>query len=191
MLFKKYLYLIIIFLGITSCYNINDRDKIPNNHSNTKPDKQYALMDKNIEAVNKMINNCHIKLDKQRSIIVTSLVKVNDLTKSSTFGRMSAEIVANRLSQLGYNVKEVKMNQNNIYIRKQEGEFVLSRKLQLIANEHNVQAIVVGTYATVENNSSFRGKTVYICLRIVEPLTNRIGCSQCYTLKGYSEKNWQ
>lgn len=161
------------------------------NSKNTQPVLKNTenIRTKNIKAVDDMINNCNIVLDKNRAIIVTALVSIDDLTKSSTLGRMSAEIIANRLAQHGYNVKEIKMNKNSIYIRKKEGEFVLSRKIKEVANKYDVQGIVVGTYAY--GGKYYNQDVVNICLRIVEPVTNRIGCSKCYSIKGYSKEKWQ
>jgi len=149
--------------------------------------KEINLQTETIEAVDELLNNCINKLDQTRPIIVASLVSIDNIQKSSTFGRMSSEIIASRLSQVGYNVKELKMSQNQIYIKKAEGEFVLSRDMQQIATKHNVQAIVVGTYAV----SKFGGyRDINICLKIVDPVSNIIGCSKCYISKS-SKANWE
>jgi len=137
-------------------------------------------------AVDRLLSNCINTFSQARPIIVASLVSIDDIQKSSTFGRMSSEIIASRLSQHGYNVKELKMNQSQIYIRKNEGEFVLSRDLQDIATRHNVQAVVVGTYAV--NKAGQRD--IYVCLKIVDPTSNVIGCSQCFISKSH-DVNWQ
>ena len=141
----------------------------------------------NIETVDQLMKNCLNRLDTDRPLIVASLVSVDDSTQSSTYGRMSAEIIANRLAQLGYQVKELKMNQNRIYIRKGQGEFVLSRELQNIAGQHDVQAVVVGTYALVNNGYK---DSVCVCLKIVDPISNIIGCSTCNVLKS-DHANWK
>jgi len=148
--------------------------------------KEINLQTETNEAVDALLNNCINKLDPARPIIVASLVSIDNIQKSSTFGRMSSEIIASRLSQLGYNVKELKMSQNQIYIKKAEGEFVLSRDIQDIATKHNVQAVVVGTYAV--NKVGYRD--INICLKIIDPVSNIIGCSKCYISKS-PEVNWE
>jgi len=152
------------------------------------PPKEINLQTETIAAVDELLNNCINNLTKTRPIIVTSLVSVDDIQKSSTFGRMSAEIISSRLSQHGYNVKELKMNQNQIYIRKKEGEFILSRDIQDIATKHNVQAVVVGTYAI--NKAEAEYQNIFVCLKIVDPISNIIGCSKCYISKSY-QKHWE
>ena len=151
-----------------------------------KPIKKKNLRTEIIEAVDELLDNCNRKLDTLRPIIVASLVSVDDIHKSSTYGRMAAEMIANRFTQRGYNVKELKMNQNQIYIKRKEGEFVLSRDIQDIATKHDVQAVVVGTYA----GSKQMHKNVFVCLKIVDPVSNIIGCSKCFVSETYQE-NWE
>src|SRR5271167_3484509 len=41
------------------------------------------------------------ELDRSRPIIVTTMVSIDDLNKSSTFGRLASELISNRLTQRG------------------------------------------------------------------------------------------
>jgi len=153
---------------------------------NLPVEEKINIKTETMQAVDDLLKDCTNGLSMARPIIVASLVSVDDVHKSSTFGRMSAEIIASRLSQHGYNVKEMKMNQNQIYIKTREGEFVLSRNMQDIASKHNVQAVVVGTYAV----SKAGYQNVFVCLKIVDPVSNIIGCSTCYISESHP-KNWQ
>lgn len=177
-LFKFFSVLFILSFFIVACQQKNHNLPVAVSKKNDKKD----LIEQNIEATDNMLNNCNIIFDKQRPIIVTSIVNIDNISQSSTFGRISSEIIANRLAQHGYNIKELKMNQAKIYVRKNEGEFVLSREIQEIANRHNVQGIVVGTFAVEDKNFS-KEKKVFVSLRIVETQTDRIGCAYCYKLK--------
>ena len=151
---------------------------------NLPVEKKINIKTETMQAVDDLLKNCTHNFSATQPIIVASLVSVDDVHKSSTFGRMSAEIIAARLSQHGYNVKELKMNQDQIYIKTREGEFVLSRDIKDIASKHNVQAVVVGTYAETGYRS------IFVCLRIVDPVSNIIGCSTCYTSESHPP-NWQ
>jgi TolB-like protein len=93
-------------------------------------------------------------------IIVTSLVNIDDVQQSSRFGRIFSELLASELSKNEFLVKEIKMAQKDIFVRKQSGEFALSRDLMDIAASQNVQAVVVGTYATASNS-------VYLSVRMI------------------------
>ncbi|NCC25673.1 MAG: hypothetical protein EOM25_10845 [Deltaproteobacteria bacterium] len=93
-------------------------------------------------------------------IIVTSLVNVDNVQESSRFGRIFSELLASGLSRQGFLVKELKMSQKDIFVRKQSGEFALSRDLRDIATNQNVQAVAVGTYAVASS-------TVYVSVRMI------------------------
>jgi TolB-like protein len=99
-------------------------------------------------------------ISKQESIIVASFVSIDNLNKSSTFGRMIAEQIASRLTQRGYKIQEVKLRQGSILVQEGKGEFLLSRDLQQISKNYNASAVVVGTFA--ENPGR-----IYVSARIV------------------------
>lgn len=84
-------------------------------------------------------------LNKNQPILVASLVNIDDLT-SSRFGKTVSEHVATKLTQLGYTVIEVKLR-NAIFVKQPDGEFMLSREVKDISQNHNAQAVVVGTYS--------------------------------------------
>lgn len=172
---------IVCLLFLVSCQHSNYSSLEMEQKAKTK-----NLKTETIEAVDELLSNCNRKLSMDRPIIVASLVSVDDIHKSSTYGRMAAEIIGNRFTQHGYQIKELKMNQNQIYIKRREGEFILSRDIQNIASKHDVQAVVVGTYAI----SKQRHRRVLVCLKIVDPESNIIGCSNCFVSETH-QSNWQ
>lgn len=113
----------------------------------------YAVAD-SLEA------NLRFPIAKNQPIIVASFVSVDNLTQTSTFGRMMAEHVASRLAQKGYSVIELKLRQNSLFIQEGKGEFMLSRDIREISRSHNAGAVVVGTYGDT------REKT-YVAARFV------------------------
>jgi TolB-like protein len=96
-------------------------------------------------------------------IAVVSFVDVDHLYGSSTFGRLLTEQLMSELSMRGYNVIELRQS-SALQIAMGEGEFALSRELELMAQEQDVAGLVVGTYAV----SPVR---VYVNARIVDPAT--------------------
>jgi len=126
--------------------------------------------------VNKLENNLKSPIPQQDSIIVASFVDVNDLSKSSPFGRIMAEQIGSRLSQKGYKVIEIKLRQNSIFVdTENKGEFLLSRNLQYISRNHDISRVVVGTYAKANQK-------VYVTAKIVNPVTSVILSSCDYEL---------
>jgi TolB-like protein len=106
-------------------------------------------------------------LGPSNPLIVASFVNVNNLEESSSFGRIIAEQIASRFTQLGQPVIELKLRQNSIFISEGKGEFMLSRDLREISRAYNASAVVVGTYAE-------GGNRLYVSARIVRPADNLI-----------------
>ncbi len=96
-------------------------------------------------------------------IAIASFVDVDRLYGSSTFGRLLTEQLISELSMRGYNVIELRQS-SALQVAMGEGEFALSRELELMQQEQDIAGIVVGTYAV----SPIR---VYVNARIVDPST--------------------
>jgi TolB-like protein len=99
-------------------------------------------------------------LAKDRPIIVTTIVGVNDLTKSSTFGRLASQLISNRLAQRGYLVRDVTY-MRALYVQPETGELALSREASRIGATANAQAVVTGTYAV-------GGREIYLNIRMLK-----------------------
>ena len=97
-------------------------------------------------------------LDKTKPIAVATIVSVDDLDRSSTFGRLASELVANRIQQRGYSVRDV--NYTGALSIDKEGTLVLSRKAWELSRRVRAQAIVAGTYAVA-------GEMIYLNLRLL------------------------
>lgn len=106
--------------------------------------------------------------------IVATLVNIDKLEQSSTFGRLISEQLASRITQIGHNVVELKVR-DSVFMKRNEGEFLLTREIKEVATAHKAQAVVVGTYAEA---SDF----VYINLKVVNPANNMILAAYDYSL---------
>lgn len=106
--------------------------------------------------------------------IVATLVNIDKLEQSSTFGRLISEQIASRVTQLGHNVVELKVR-NSVFMKRNEGEFLLTREIKEVASAHKAQAVIVGTYA---ESSDF----VYVNLKVVNPANNMILAAYDYAL---------
>lgn len=152
-----------------------------------------TLVEANQNAADQLISQSNVFIDQQKPIIVTSLVNVDDVSKSSTLGRMSSEIIANRLSQQGYKVHEIKMGRD-IFVIESEGELILSRDLHQIAEKHDVQGFVVGTYAVgdhvVGKTRRYLDTQALISLRYVDR-DNVVAGSHNYVIENTDLEMWQ
>ncbi|MDA3790719.1 MAG: FlgO family outer membrane protein [Desulfobacula sp.] len=122
--------------------------------------------------VNTLEKNLKGPISHNDTIIIASFVDISDLNESSRLGRIMAEQVGSMFAQKGYKVIEMKMRQNSIFVDSEnKGEFLLSREIQNISQNHNASAIVVGTYAKGYDK-------VYVSTRMINP-NNSVVISSC------------
>jgi len=100
-------------------------------------------------------------LSKDRPIVVTTMVSVDDLRQSSTFGRLASQLISNRLSQRGYMVRDLNYT-HAVEIAPETGELSLSRDATRVLGSTNAQAVVTGTYAVA-------GHEVFLNIRFLKP----------------------
>ncbi len=117
-------------------------------------------------SVDTLIQNSETPLSPKTAFLVASLVNINSLKQSSTFGRTIAEYINSRLVWQGYSTSEIKLRQT-LFIEEESGEFLLSRNINELSLKHNAQVVVVGSYSI--------GKyIVYINLRLVDAVSNKV-----------------
>lgn len=107
-------------------------------------------------------------------LIVSTLVNIDKLDQSSTLGRLISEQLSSRISQLGQNVVEMKLR-NSVFMKQNQGEFLLTREVRELASAHKAQAVVVGTYAD-------GGDYVFVSLKLINPANSLILSSYDYAL---------
>lgn len=106
--------------------------------------------------------------------IVATLVNIDQLEQSSTLGRLISEQVASRMTQMGFSVLELKVR-NGVYMKRNEGELLLTREIKEVASTHNAQAVIVGTYAE-------SATLVHVNLKVVNPATSMVIAAHDYAL---------
>ena len=134
-----------------------------------------ALIAANHRAGDALISIARSELDAERPIIVATVVDIDDLERSSTLGRFVSESVSARFTQNRYRMVEMKF-QNAVYMKRGEGELMLTRQIRDIASSHQAQAVIVGTYS--------RGaSTVFVNLKVVRPESNVVIAAHDYSLR--------
>jgi hypothetical protein len=126
------------------------------------------------QAAERLLRGLQQPLAQDKPVLVATLVNVADMRQSSDFGRIIAEQVASRLTQLGYQTKELKFR-GSFLVREGGGEFVLSRALRDISRQHDAQAVVAGVYAVGYDD-------VYITLRAIRARDSAVMASYDYHL---------
>lgn len=109
-----------------------------------------------------------------KPILMTTPVDNSNLQQTTTFGRILQEHVRSRFVQLGYTVRETKL-ENQLHITQGSGETMLTRDQDKLKSEHLAQAIFVGTITRAD-------RTLYISMRLINPHNHNIISSDDYTL---------
>lgn len=123
---------------------------------------KYDMTNVNYKAAEKLLLDA--KLPLESAVIMATVVNIDDIENSSTLGRLISEQVSARFVQAKMNVIEMKFREN-VYIKHNTGELMLTREIGKIAKTHGVNAVVVGTYAVAKS-------AVYVNVKIINPSTN-------------------
>ena len=108
-------------------------------------------------------------------IMAASFVNIDDLTESSTLGRIVSEQIASRLAQHGFKIVEVKLREESVFIEEGKGEFLLSREVLSLGATRGAHAVLVGTYAVSKNY-------IFISARVVRTEDNSVVTGYDYEL---------
>lgn len=120
-----------------------------------------------------MMQSNYLKQDL-KPIIVTSIADITDIDSSSALGLMISEQIGDRFVQYGFPVVDIRTRED-VKVREETGEFMLSRDILRISQEHAAGAALLGTYAVGKNH-------VYVSTRLVRPTDNRILASYDFEL---------
>ena len=143
----------------------------------TEPVAQATEVDivaNSYQAAERLLRGLQQPLDPNKPILVATLVDVADMRQSSDLGRIVAEQVSSRLTQLGYQTREMKFR-GSFLVRQGGGEFVLSRALRDISRKQDAQAVVAGVYAVAHDG-------VYLTLRMIRAQDSAVIASYDYRL---------
>jgi len=138
------------------------------------PAANSQLVAENYHAADVLISQARLKLAPEQPILIATIVNIDNLEQSSTFGRVTSEHIATRFFQAGLKVIEMKFSQS-VYMKRNEGELVLTREITNIARNHNVQAVVLGTYGK-------SSESAYVNVKLVIPGSNIISASCDYVI---------
>lgn len=117
------------------------------------PIKPENYIEHTYNAVDKLVEQLArsaYRLGKNDPLLVATVVNVDALESASRLGRSISEQIAARLTQKGYKVIEVKLR-GTLFVKRGEGEMLLSRELTQISKIYQAPAVVVGTYAPATN----------------------------------------
>lgn len=99
-------------------------------------------------------------------VLLATVVELDDLYATSRFGRTLTESLATQLFRHGLEVEEVRKTAE-LMIKDPGGELVLSREVAKLAGQHQVNAVVAGTY-------SLTPKTVIVNIRMLDAASQAV-----------------
>ena len=132
------------------------------------------LIAANYKAANALIAQSRLSLALEQPVMMATVVNINQLETSSAFGRLVSEHISAKFSQSGFKMIEMKARKN-VYMKRNEGELLLTREIKDIAAEHNAQAIVVGLYAVSTD-------TVFVNVKVIHPNGNQVLAAYDYAV---------
>jgi TolB-like protein len=128
----------------------------------------------NYGAADALIQQLSGRLVADKPLIMATIVNIDSLDQSSTLGRLISEQISTRMSQGGLKMLEMKLR-NSVYLKRGQGEMMLTREIGEVAQNHNAQAVVVGSYAETSD-------AVFINVKVVQPQNNFVLAGHDYVL---------
>ena len=152
--------LVVMFQSLTGCTKTYSHDSGGFHASRPATDITKA----SYMAADALISQIQPAFPPETSVIATTLVNINRLDLSAPLGRLITEQVSGRFAQKKYQMLEVKLR-NDIYMKRNEGELVLTREVRDIARRHNARAIIAGTFTD-------RYDRVFVSIKVIDFETN-------------------
>ncbi|MEA3353876.1 MAG: FlgO family outer membrane protein [Campylobacterota bacterium] len=119
-------------------------------YANTE--KVYQNLNGAIIAIADQLFNSNMSQSKTTSVILTSFADLNQLNKTTTFGRLLSESMFNELHIRKFNVTDFR-GQDAISVNA-DGEFHITRDVSKLKDHvPSIEYILVGTYVKFENES--------------------------------------
>ncbi|MBF0453791.1 MAG: hypothetical protein HQL72_03110 [Magnetococcales bacterium] len=103
----------------------------------------------------------HPSFHQRKPILVTSFVNRNNLDSSSELGVLISDHVGSRFTQQGYRIVEPRLRKD-LAIRKEQGEFILSRDINKLSADNRAYAVVVGNYTETKSVLDFTARLIQI-----------------------------
>lgn len=156
-------------LSLSACSTFSEEPA--SKYAETSSNKFVAA---NYTAADSLLTQLHGRLVADKPLIMATVVNIDALDQSSTLGRLVSEQVSTRLAQGGLRMLEMKLR-TSVYMKRQQGEMMLTREVGEVAHHHNAQAVVVGSYAETSD-------AVFVNIKVVHPQTNQVLAANDFVL---------
>jgi hypothetical protein len=113
------------------------------------------------EAIDDLLDQ-HPHPDDIDRVLVSTVVDINDVNRTTMFGRVLSECLSSRLTQVNKDVIHATVRSDQMLVRS-EGQFLLSREVRNLAMDYNARTALVSTYAVTQH-------TVILSLKLVSTI---------------------
>jgi hypothetical protein len=136
--------------------------------------KDADLVEVSYDATNELQYRLNRTLPKHSLIIVSTLLNVDNLNKTSAFGRIISDQIASAFHQAGYRVIGMEMP-IDLFVMNEDGTLKLSDENKAMLKHYQAAVIVGGVYAPGKKNS-------YVSLRLVDLAAKNIVSSTDFSI---------
>lgn len=156
--FMALLMLISSVAGCSTLSEIKSEEQTPEKtQAQNIPESAGKFNDK-MRALAEQLDKNAIGKGAQDTFIVTSFTNLDNLSETTSLGRLIAENLMHGLQLHKWQVFEVRLTKS-VDIN-EAGEFSLSRDISKLKDEHRVSGIVTGTYSVAEGNLTINARVV-------------------------------
>ena len=163
MMMTRYSCIALAALTLAACSHVPAESNI-NNKPNYATVANNPFIENNYKAADALIQQLNGRINPAQPMIIATLVNIDELASSSTFGRLASEQISSRFSQASYSMIEMKFR-DYVYMKQDQGELLLTREIKDVAKNHNAQAVIAGTYAMSSD-------MVFVNLKVIQPSSN-------------------
>lgn len=160
---------LVVAFGLAGCTIRTSQIAVYDNYG----DRDVDLIQTAYNAIDHLLEQT-ARVDPARPILVATVVNLDDVEDTSTFGRLTGQFLASRLAHHGFAVVHTTVRQGSVVI-KQEGEFLLSRDVQELAADYNAAAVLVSTYTLGLDN-------VYLSVKLVNAPGSQVVAAVDYAI---------
>lgn len=118
------------------------------------------LVEESYDATEDLHEKIRNKIPKNSLIVVSTLLNVDNLNQTSSFGRIVSDQIASAFNSLGYQVIGMEMP-IDLFVMKEGGRFHLSDETKTMLRHYHASTLVGGVYAPGKHNG-------YVSLRMVD-----------------------
>lgn len=133
------------WISLSSCCSLHHKGK-----PLTPVGEANYLIEACYEAIDELLAQHPYPEDIDR-VLVSTVVDINDVRRTTMFGRVTSECLSSRLTQVNKDVIHATVRADHMLVR-QEGQFLLSREVRNLAMDYNARTALVSTYGVTEHS---------------------------------------